>query len=133
MTSRMSGVVILSFVLAVLLSGVATAHHNMSAVYDFNDRVTLTGTLIKFDWRNPHMEMVIDAKREAGEIESWKGEGPAPLFFKSRDVEKADFDKAMGKTMTIEVSRARDGSRSGLLRNITMPDGKMISLCPQNC
>jgi hypothetical protein len=35
--------------------------------------------------------------------------------------------------MTIEMSRARDGSRSGLLRNITMPDGKMISLCPQNC
>jgi hypothetical protein len=129
----MRRVVILSSVLAVLLSGVATAHHNMSAVYDFNDRVTLTGTLIKFDWRNPHMEMVIDAKRETGEVESWKGEGPAPLFFKSRDIEKTDFDKAIGKTMTIEVSRARDGSHSGLLRNITMPDGKMISLCPQNC
>jgi Family of unknown function (DUF6152) len=133
MTSRMNCVVILSFVLAVLLSGIATAHHNMSAVYDFNDRVTLTGTLTKVDWRNPHMELVIDAKREAGEVESWKGEGPAPLFFKSRDIEKADFDKAVGKTMTIEVSRARDGSHSGLLRNITMPDGKIISLCPQNC
>ena len=133
MTSRMSCVVILSFVLAVLLSGIDTAHHNMSAVYDFNDRVTLTGTLTKVDWRNPHMELVIDAKREAGEVESWKGEGPAPLFFKSRDIEKADFDKALGKTITIEVSRARDGSNSGLLRNITMPDGKMISLCPQNC
>ena len=133
MTSRMNCVVILSFVLAVLLSGIATAHHNMSAVYDFNDRVTLTGTLTKVDWRNPHMELVIDAKREAGEVESWKGEGPAPLFFKSRDIEKADFEKALGKTMTIEVSRARDGSTSGLLRNITMPDGKMISLCPQNC
>jgi hypothetical protein len=133
MTSRMSRGVILSLVLTVLLSGVGAAHHNMSAVYDFNDRVTLTGTLTKIDWRNPHMEVVIDAKREAGAVESWKGEGPAPIFFKSRDIEKADFEKALGKTMTIEVSRARDGSNSGLLRNITMPDGKMISLCPQNC
>src|SRR5215831_2871567 len=133
MTSRRCCVVILSFVLVLLLTGAGAAHHNMSAVYDFNDRVTVTGTLMKVDWRNPHMEIVIDAKREAGEVESWKGEGPAPLFFKSRDIEKTDFDKAVGKTMTIEMSRARDGSRSGLLRNITMPDGKMISLCPQNC
>jgi hypothetical protein len=133
MTSRIGRVVILSLVLTALLSSVGAAHHNMSAVYDFNDRVTLTGTLTKIDWRNPHMEVVIDAKREAGAVESWKGEGPAPIFFKSRDIEKADFEKALGKTMTIEVSRARDGSNSGLLRNITMPDGKMISLCPQNC
>ncbi len=130
MATRISRLLI---VCALLLSGSAYAHHNMSAVYDFNDRVTLTGTLITLDWRNPHMEIVVDAKREAGQVESWKGEGPAPLFFKSRDIEKADFDKAIGKTITIEVSRARDGSNSGLLRNITMPDGKMISLCPQNC
>jgi len=130
MTSRMGCFLILC---AVLFSGVASAHHNMSGVYDFNDRVTLTGTLTKIDWRNPHMELVIDAKRESGDVESWNGEGPAPVFFKSRDIEKADFEKALGKTMTIEVSRARDGSHSGLLRNITMPDGKMISLCPQNC
>ena len=130
MTSRMGSLVI---VWAVLLSGAATAHHNMSGVYDFNDRVTLTGTLAKLDWRNPHMEIVVDAKRDSGQVESWKGEGPAPLFFKSRDIEKADFDKAIGKTMTIEVSRARDGSHSGLLRNIKMPDGKEINLCPQNC
>src|SRR5438552_16860095 len=128
-----TGVSRLVIVWALLLSGAASAHHNMSGVYDFNDRVILTGTLTKIDWRNPHMELVSDAKREAGEVESWKGEGPAPLFFKSRDIEKSDFDKALGKTMTIEVSRARDGSHSGLLRNITMPDGKMISLCPQNC
>jgi hypothetical protein len=133
MASRIGRSVFLFAVLAVLLSGAATAHHNMSGVYDFNDRVTLTGTLTKVDWRNPHMEIVIDAKRESGQVESWKGEGPAPLFFKSRDIEKADFDKAVGKTMTIEVSRARDGSNSGLLRYITLPDGKMISLCPQNC
>ena len=118
---------------AMLLAGTAWAQHNMSGVYDFNDRVTLTGTLTKIDWRNPHIELVVDAKRDSGQVESWKGEGPAPIFFRSRDTEKADFEKAIGKTMTIEVSRARDGSNSGLLRTITMPDGKVISLCPQNC
>jgi len=126
----MTGIVVAG---ATLLTGTVWAHHNMSGVYDFNDRVTLTGALTKIDWRNPHMELVVDAKRDNGQVESWKGEGPAPIFFRSRDIEKADFEKALGKTMTIEVSRARDGSTSGLLRTITMPDGKVISLCPQNC
>src|SRR5437867_13443235 len=79
---------------AMLLAGTAWAHHNMSGVYDFNDRVTLTGTLTKIDWRNPHIELVVDAKRDSGQVESWKGEGPAPIFFRSRDTEKADFEKA---------------------------------------
>jgi hypothetical protein len=33
----------------------------------------------------------------------------------------------------LEVSRARDGSTWGLLRSITLPDGKVINLCPENC
>jgi hypothetical protein len=41
--------------------------------------------------------------------------------------------QAIGKAVTVEASRARDGSRSGLLRIITLPGGKVISLCPQNC
>ena len=45
----------------------------------------------------------------------------------------AEFDSAIGKTVTAELSRARDGSHSGLIRTITLPDGKQISLCPQNC
>jgi hypothetical protein len=32
----------------------------MSAIYDFNDRVTLSGTLSKIDWRNPHIELIVD-------------------------------------------------------------------------
>ena len=36
-------------------------------------------------------------------------------------------------TVTAEVSRARDGSHAGLLRTMTLPGGKVISACPQNC
>lgn len=109
------------------------AHHNMSAVFDFNDRVTLTGTLTAIDWRNPHVEIMVDAKRDSGSIEKWKGEGPNPGFFRNRDIDKSDFEKNIGAKITIEVSRARDGSTWGLLRSVTLPDGKVIPLCPENC
>jgi hypothetical protein len=128
MSQRTAVFVVLATLLVV---GSAWAHHNMSALFDFNDRVTLTGTLTKIDWRNPHIYLYVDTK--ADQVQNWSVEGPPPGFFRNRDVEKTDFEKAVGKTVTFEASRARDGSRSGLLRVITLPDGKVVSACPQNC
>ena len=130
MNARIGALIILGL---VLVAGGAWAHHNMSAVFDFNDRVTFTGTLTSYDWRNPHIELNVDTKGEGKEVLAWKVEGPPPNFFRTRDIGKADIDAASGKIVTIEVSRARDGTRWGLLRLLTLPDGKMVSACPQNC
>jgi hypothetical protein len=123
-----------SFALALtLVAGSAWAHHNMSALFDFNNRVTRTGTLSKMDWRNPHIYLSVDAKNDQGQMETWSFEGPAPNVFRNLNVDKSDFQNAVGKTVTVEASRARDGSLAGLIRIITLPDGKVVSLCPQNC
>jgi hypothetical protein len=117
---------------AMLMAGSAWAHHNMSALFDFNDRVNVSGTLSKVDWRNPHIELIVDTK-SGEQVQTWSLEGPPPSFFRARDINKSDFEGALGKTVTAEASRARDGSRSGLLRVMTLPDGKIVSACPQNC
>jgi len=117
----------------LLVAGSAGAHHNMSALYDFNDRVTFSGTLTKMDWRNPHIELVVDTKNGGAQVETWSLEGPPPGFFRARDVNKSDIEAAIGKTVTAEASRARDGSHAGLLRVMTLPQGKVVSACPQNC
>lgn len=117
---------------AMMMAGSAWAHHNMSALFDFNDRVNLSGTLSKVDWRNPHIELIVDTK-SGEQVQTWSLEGPPPSFFRARDINKSDFEGALGKTVTAEASRARDGSRSGLLRVMTLPDGKIVSACPQNC
>ena len=92
----------------ILFSGTAGAHHNMSALFDFNNRVTITGTLTKFDWRNPHIQLIVDVNKD-GQMETWTLEGPPPIFFKERDISKSDFENSFGKTVTAEASRARDG------------------------
>jgi Family of unknown function (DUF6152) len=117
---------------AMMMAGSAWAHHNMSALFDFNDRVNLSGTLSKVDWRNPHIELIVDTK-SGEQVQTWSLEGPPPSFFRARDINKSDFEGALGKSVTAEASRARDGSRSGLLRVMTLPDGKIVSACPQNC
>lgn len=129
----MSTRLIVSGVLSVLLlAGSVAAHHNMSAFFDFNNRVTMNGTLARVDWRNPHIELTVETK-DGERLQPWRLEGPSPGFFRDRDVTKADFESAVGKAVTFEASRARDGSAWGLLRTMTLPAGKLVSACPQNC
>lgn len=126
--------IIAAFAVAALLAAAAaaSAHHNMSAVFDFNQRFTRTGILTRVDWRNPHIELVVEAKSE-GEMQTWRYEGPSPGVFRSRSIGKAEVVSAIGKTVIVEASRARDGSLWGLIRMLTLSDGTVMSLCPQNC
>jgi hypothetical protein len=57
-------------------------------------------------------------------VETWLFEGPAPNVFRKLNARKSDFESAAGKAVTVEASRARDGSRSGLIRIITLPYGE---------
>lgn len=126
--------ILIALLLALVpLTHKALAHHNMTAIFDFNDRVTLTGTLTKVDWRNPHIYLTVDVKSAAGAMESWQAEGPSPTWFRIRDIGKDDFANNMGKSFNVELSRARDKTPMGLIRTITLPGGKVVSACPQNC
>ena len=131
MNHRITAAIAVAALLAA--AAAASAHHNMSAVFDFNQRFTRSGTLTKVDWRNPHIELLVEAKSDAGEIQLWRYEGPSPGVFRSRTVGKAEVVSAIGKTVIVEASRARDGSLWGLIRMLTLPDGTVLSLCPQNC
>ncbi len=123
-----------SIALVVLVGGPAWAHHSMSAVFDFDQRFIRTGTLTELDWRNPHIYVFVDVQDDLGQSETWAFEGPSPTFFRNPDnANKSDFENAIGETVTVEASRARDNSLSGLIRMITLPDGLVVSLCPQNC
>ncbi len=116
-----------------LVGGSAWAHHSMSALFDFNRRFTVTGTLASSEWRNPHIELSVDVKGDRGQVRSWRFEGPAPNVFRNLKVGKTDVQNAIGKTVTVEASRARDGSLWGLMRIMTLPDGKVVSFCPAHC
>ena len=125
--------ILASLAVILVLVGQVWAHHNMTAMFDFDQRFTRTGTLTEIDWRNPHVKLTVDVKSDQDQVETWWFEGPSPKFFRTRDVGKSHFENAIGDTVTVEASRARSGALSGLMRMITLPDGTVVSLCPQNC
>ena len=109
-------------------AGSLWAHHSFSAVFDLSKKFTLTGTLTKIDWRNPHIELSVDAKGDGGKLETWVIESMPPNFFRGRNAAKSDFEKAIGQTVTVEAVPAKDGSLYGNMQKITFADGKTVQL-----
>ena len=65
---------------AILVSAVPLwAHHSFSAGFDLEDRFTMTGTLSKVAWLNPHIEIWLEVG-EGNELEAWRFEGMPPSF-----------------------------------------------------
>ena len=119
--------------IAVVATGVfVSAHHSTTAEFDVAHRVTVSGTLTKVDWVNPHIVVFLDAKDPKGAAgagnAAWKFESNPPAWFRRVGVSRADFSKAIGQTVTVESNRAKDGSLYGYLLKITYADGNALEL-----
>ena len=54
-----------------------SAHHSFAAEYDSTRPLTVTGTVTKVEWTNPHARLYVDVKDDAGKINHWDFElGP---------------------------------------------------------
>ena len=49
----------------------AYAHHSMAAQYDASKQVKLEGTLVQFQFRNPHSFVHVEAPDENGQVQRW--------------------------------------------------------------
>ena len=59
----------------VLLTCSASAHHSFAAEYDANQPITVSGTVAKIDWTNPHIHFYVDVKDPSGAGTQWQFEG----------------------------------------------------------
>jgi len=120
--------VTLIVIFLLIAAGRVRAHHSPSAVFDMSKEFTLTGTLTKVDWINPHIEVYLDAKKDDGSVENWKFESNPPSWFRRVALARDDFAKAIGQTVTVQGVRAKAGGLYGYLLKITFPDGNSLEL-----
>ncbi len=89
----------------------ATAHHSFDAEYDSKRTTTISGTVTKVDWVNPHAFVFIDSKDESGAVKSFKIE-MGPPYALVRGGWKRDTVK-IGDKVTVEAAAlAKDGSNA---------------------
>ena len=104
------------------------AHHSPSAIFDMSKHVSVTGTLTRVDWINPHIVLTVEAKGDAGKVEQWTFQSNPPSWYKSVGLARADFAKAIGQQITVQAVKARDGSLYGYMDRIKLPDGTSYEL-----
>jgi hypothetical protein len=116
---------------AVAFAGPALAHHSIQAQFDINKTVSVSGVVAKVEWINPHSYLTVNVKDADGKIQKWAFEMGAAGQLRRTGLSRADRGglKA-GDEVTIIALPARDGSNSGLLRELKMGDGRVFNLAP---
>ena len=105
------------------------AHHSFAAEYDGNQPVTVTGTVAKIDWTNPHIHFYVDVKDAAGAVTQWKFEGYPPNML-VRQGWKRDVTMKPGDTVTVFAWKARDEPRLAAAREVTFASGEKLNVGP---
>ena len=117
---------------SVVMAGVTVAstpvmaHHAFSAEFDANRSVTLTGTVTKMEWINPHSWIHIDVKNDDGTVDSWMIEGGAPNALLRRGFNKNSLQP--GTVILVEGYQAKDGAMRANGRDIIFEDGTILFL-----
>jgi hypothetical protein len=100
-------------------------HHSFAAEFDDKQPVTLDGTVVKFDFMNPHSWIYLDVKKADGTVERWSVEtGSTNALF--RRGWRKDSLRA-GDHVTVDAFRAKDGSRTANASQVKLPDGRQVS------
>jgi DNA/RNA endonuclease YhcR with UshA esterase domain len=100
------------------------AHHSFAAEFDAANKIKLTGTVTKLQWRNPHTYFFVDIADEKGAVHNWAFELGSPNVLMRRGWTNESL-KA-GDTVTVEGARARDGSYKANANSVVLASGKRL-------
>lgn len=101
----------------------AIAHHG-SSNYDLSKAVSVKGTVIRFDFINPHSAIHLEAKDDKGNAEQWLIEADSPNNL-ARTGWTRDSLKP-GDMVTVVGNRLKDGSKVMRLQKVIFSDGKEL-------
>ena len=96
----------------------AVAHHSFAAEFDADKPITLTGTVTRLAWANPHVWFYLDVKDEAGSVANWAMEMGSPNGLMREGWTRNSL--AIGGIVTVEGFRAKNGSNVGNARVVIL-------------
>ena len=115
---------------ALLTMTAAEAHHSF-AMFDREQEIVKTGTVVRWAFNNPHSWLYMSVKNDDGTDTLWSFEGSAPPSLLTRGITGATFEP--GATVTVSYCPMRDGRPGGGLGWARLADGTFMNPADGGC
>jgi hypothetical protein len=111
---------------SLTLAGLLSAHHSVQSQFDIHKTVSISGTVAKIEWINPHSYLTVSVKGADGKVQKWAFELGGSGALRRAGLSRADRGGLKpGDEVTVTALAARDGSNSGFLQELKVADGRI--------
>lgn len=107
---------------------VASAHHS-TAMFEWGKEKSLSGTIERYEWTQPHTFLWVVVPREQGGTQEWGLEGMSPSWLGRRGWSRHSL--SAGDKVTIVYYPLKDHRPGGFYVRVTTPDGHTLAALPQ--
>jgi len=123
---RISSVLVAALLCGLALTGPVSAHHSIQAQFDIHKTVSVSGTVAKIEWINPHSYLTVNVKDADGKVLKWAFELGGASTLRRAGMSRADRGGLKpGDQVTVTALAAKDGSNSGFLQELKISDGRV--------
>ncbi|HYR85488.1 MAG TPA: DUF6152 family protein [Terriglobia bacterium] len=123
---RISSALFTVLLFGLALAGPVSAHHSVQAQFDIHKTVSISGTVAKVEWINPHSYLTVNVKDADGKVQKWAFELGGANSLRRAGMSRADRGGLKpGDQVTVTALAAKDGSNGGFLQELKIADGRV--------
>lgn len=118
-----------AILVAVLVLVAPTFAHHGTAGEDTSKVVTVKGTVTRFEFINPHVQIYVDVKDEQGKVHNWNGEASNALV-----LHRAGWNSKIiqvGDQITLNGYQSKKREEFLRLTTLVLADGRQLEAFPR--
>jgi hypothetical protein len=121
----------LAAVASALLAGTGALAHHSFTEFDRESEAVTTGTVVRWEFNNPHSWLRMHIPNPDGTETLWSFEGSGPTSLIQRGITGATFEP--GDTVTLMYCKMRDGRNGGHMGWAKLADGSFVNPSDGGC